>query len=60
MISKMVGNNRTALLAMLSLWIIVCVAAFYTYTKIEFLFYKAAGEGIRHGRDTILIQIYIR
>lgn len=47
MISRWWGN-KPALLSMLSLWIIVCIAAFYTYTKIQFYFI-AAGVGLVMG-----------
>lgn len=47
MISRWRGN-KFSLLIMLAMWIIVCVGAFYTYTKTEFYFI-AAGVGLVMG-----------
>lgn len=43
-----VKGNKFALLTMLSMWILVCIAAFYTYTKFQF-YLIAAGVGLVMG-----------
>ena len=47
MISRWSGN-KFALLTMLTLWIIVCVGAYYTYSKTQFYFI-ASGVGLVMG-----------
>jgi len=46
-VSRRMGN-KFALLTMLVLWILVCIAAYYTYTKIQF-YLIASGVGLVMG-----------